>query len=58
LNEEIDDDTKSESSIEYDYTNPIPISTMSTTTDNIQDRHVSIATICLQDEQWVKISLN
>lgn len=49
---EINDDTKSESSIEYDYTNPLSIPT---TNNNIQYRHVSIATIYLLDEQWVKI---
>jgi hypothetical protein len=50
---EINDDTKSENSIEYDYTNPLSLSI----TNNIQHRHVSIATIYLQDEQWVKIEL-
>ncbi len=50
LNVEIDD----ESSIEYDYTNPLSTSI----TNNIQPRHVSIATIYLQDEQWVKINSN
>ncbi|CAF4812205.1 unnamed protein product, partial [Rotaria sp. Silwood1] len=51
LNIEIDDDTKSESSIEYDYTNPLSVSL---STNHI---HVSIATIYLQDEQWHQLEL-
>ncbi|CAF4113307.1 unnamed protein product [Rotaria sp. Silwood2] len=54
LSVEIDDDTKSESSVEYDYINPLLISS---STNNMQHQHVSIATIYLQDEQWHQLEL-
>ncbi|CAF0853048.1 unnamed protein product [Rotaria sordida] len=54
LSIEIDDDTKSESSIEYDYTNPLSVSLP---INNIQHRHVTIATIYLQDDQWHQFEL-
>ncbi|UJR28835.1 hypothetical protein I4U23_010059 [Adineta vaga] len=48
-----DDDLKSESSIEYDYTNTMP----TPIPNPIEHRHVSIATIYLQDEQWHQLEL-
>ncbi|CAF3479311.1 unnamed protein product [Adineta steineri] len=53
LTDEINDDTKSESSIEYDYIYPLSIPT----TNSLQYRHVSIATIYLQDTQWHQLEL-
>ena len=46
----MEDDTRSESSIEYDYIVPRPVSAV----EQVSHRRVSIATILLQDEQWVK----
>lgn len=53
FNNEIEDDRKSDSSIEYDYINPISLSIP----QNLPQRHVSIATIYLQDEQWHQLEL-
>ncbi|CAF1455450.1 unnamed protein product [Adineta ricciae] len=53
LTNEIDDDMKSENSIEYDYTNPIP----TPISNHHKQRHVSIATIYLQEEQWHQLEL-
>ncbi|CAF3151170.1 unnamed protein product [Rotaria socialis] len=53
LSLEIDADTISENSIEYDYTNPSSL----LPTKHIEHRHVSIATIYLLDEQWHQLDL-